>query len=133
MLRIFGNLDIQTRGNSRRTMYLFVVSMGFKCSTTFQRMHGSHATSNSIVWKWAKTLNEKNEWIVTHQLGPEVKVPRLFVCIHHANSERPFPKRVLLAQCTWWWTYWRIWWKAISILNLRNLLPKFSSYWAPKM
>ena len=72
-------------------MYLFVVSIDFKCSTTFQRMHGSHAISNSIVWRWMKTLNEKKEWIVTHQLGPEIKVPRLFVCIHHANSERLFP------------------------------------------
>ena len=50
-------------------------------------MHGSQAISNSIVWKWMKTLDEKKEWIVTHQLGPEVKVPRLFVCINHANSE----------------------------------------------
>ena len=52
-------------------------------------MHGSHKISKSLVW--AKTLNDKKEWIVTHQLGPEIKVPRLFVCIHHANSERPFP------------------------------------------
>ena len=52
-------------------------------------MHGSHKISKSLVW--AKTLNDKKEWIVTHQLGPEIKVPRLFVCIHHANSERLFP------------------------------------------
>ena len=72
-------------------MYFFVVSMDFKCFTTFQRMHGSHQISKSLVWKRAKTLNERKEWIATHQLGPEIKVPRLFVCIHHANSERPFP------------------------------------------